>query len=114
MYKLNWTTEQHQRLHLDMISLIEVLYPPEERCRLADKLAKRLENAEARMRRRSQTSGNWDRNDKHMTIKDFDPVYCKKKFPAVRQSVLRALCVPSHQEKGSFRSQSQARKEKLK
>lgn len=29
MYRVNWTTEQHKRLHRDLLSLIEVLYPPE-------------------------------------------------------------------------------------
>lgn len=106
MYRMNWTTEQHKRLHEDIISLIEVLYPPNEKYWLAGKLAKRLENAEAKLRRKSQTQTNWARDELNMSLQDFDPVYCKKKFPVVKQSVLRALCVPSALEKGTFRSQS--------
>lgn len=86
-----------------------MLHPPEQKCKLGGKLAKRLENAEARMRRKSQGSSTLDRAEQTMTIMDFDPVFRKKDMLKVRQGAMKALCVPAAVDKGTLRSQTLTR-----
>ena len=81
---------------------------------MGERLAKRLESVEARMKRKSQGSSTLDRTEQTMTILDFDPVFRKKDFQKVRHGVMKALCVPTTQEKGTLRSQTLTRQQKLK
>lgn len=113
MYKLNWTTNQHKRLHADLLALVEVIYMAETKFRLSERLARRLESIEARLKKKSGSS-TADRAELSLTIKDFDPVFRRQDFHKVRQGVLKALHVQPAQEKHTLRSQSLTGKHKLK